>query len=197
MGYREKALRAKGEYCHLCGRTDRIEVHHINADSTNNDLENLVPVCPSCHEQIHTAGSGVEWPPENHRRLELHLDVETEQALRALVRDSEQFTTVREAAEHAVADYARDAGNREPEDEDSPPESAIRGVDTGNHRNAILQILSETGRIESGDFYSEYRTRVANPRSERQFRNYLEDLRAQGLIATEGQTRWKEYFLAE
>jgi len=39
------------EYDHRCAvcAGDRPHVHHIDEDSSNNDLQNLLPLCPNCH----------------------------------------------------------------------------------------------------------------------------------------------------
>lgn len=34
--------------CAICGR-EKPQVHHIDEDPTNNDLLNLLPLCPNCH----------------------------------------------------------------------------------------------------------------------------------------------------
>jgi len=57
--YRAKALDMKGEYCHICGKKDSIEVHHIDADRDNNHIRNLLPVCQSCHQDIHSGNLGL------------------------------------------------------------------------------------------------------------------------------------------
>ena len=53
-GYRQKALREKGRSCDICGASENIEVHHIDGNNANNDLENLIPVCRFHHNQIHS-----------------------------------------------------------------------------------------------------------------------------------------------
>ncbi|WP_255171265.1 HNH endonuclease [Natrononativus amylolyticus] len=63
--YREKCLNAKGEECIECDATSKIVVHHINGDRTNDSLDNLVPMCRSCHTSVHAAGDGFErWTKE-------------------------------------------------------------------------------------------------------------------------------------
>jgi len=56
MNYREKCIREKGEQCVACASTSNIVVHHKDADRENNDLENLVPLCKSCHRALHNGG---------------------------------------------------------------------------------------------------------------------------------------------
>ncbi len=47
-------------YCHLCKKEinneTKIIIHHKDFNRLNNDLENLIPVCYSCHEKIHQRG---------------------------------------------------------------------------------------------------------------------------------------------
>lgn len=52
-GYRDYCLDHKTEQCVVCGSEDNVDVHHIDGDSSNNDLENLVPICRTHHLQIH------------------------------------------------------------------------------------------------------------------------------------------------
>jgi len=54
-GYRQKCISAKGEACKACGEERNIVAHHIDGDRTNNDLENLIPLCKSCHKTIHSS----------------------------------------------------------------------------------------------------------------------------------------------
>jgi len=72
MSYRELCLEAKGEQCVVCGTGENIQVHHIDGDRRNNDLENLAPVCPSCHGKIHSDNGELEdWSSKllpDHRR---------------------------------------------------------------------------------------------------------------------------------
>lgn len=56
--YRQKCLNEKGEQCDNCGSTENIEVHHIDGDRTNDDLDNLLPLCRDCHSRLHRSGLG-------------------------------------------------------------------------------------------------------------------------------------------
>jgi 5-methylcytosine-specific restriction endonuclease McrA len=56
---RKRVFSRYGEVCALCGRTmeERIQglsVHHINGNDSDNRIENLIPVCQSCHLNIHS-----------------------------------------------------------------------------------------------------------------------------------------------
>lgn len=39
--------------CEDCGADGPLEVHHVDGDPFNNDLENLTPLCHSCHRRRH------------------------------------------------------------------------------------------------------------------------------------------------
>lgn len=41
--------------CCIC-QTPFIVIHHTDEDPSNNDLDNLAPLCPNCHSQAHSSG---------------------------------------------------------------------------------------------------------------------------------------------
>jgi hypothetical protein len=45
---REQVLAEFNHRCAICG-TDRPQLHHIDEDPANNELGNLLPLCPNCH----------------------------------------------------------------------------------------------------------------------------------------------------
>jgi ubiquitin len=45
---RDAVLKEFNHRCAICG-TDRPQVHHIDEDPSNNELLNLIPLCPNCH----------------------------------------------------------------------------------------------------------------------------------------------------
>jgi hypothetical protein len=45
---RDAVLREFNHRCAICG-ADRPQIHHIDENPGNNDLENLLPICPNCH----------------------------------------------------------------------------------------------------------------------------------------------------
>lgn len=51
--HRQKCFQHKPEKCESCEETESLHIHHIDGDHTNDDLENLVPLCPSCHAKVH------------------------------------------------------------------------------------------------------------------------------------------------
>ena len=47
-------LRENITKCQICGKEcDRLEVHHLDGDHGNNELDNLSLICPSCHKKEH------------------------------------------------------------------------------------------------------------------------------------------------
>jgi hypothetical protein len=45
---RDAVLKEYKHKCAICG-VDEPQVHHIDEDPSNNELENLLPLCPKCH----------------------------------------------------------------------------------------------------------------------------------------------------
>ena len=57
MEYRAKALRNYINECAICGwneDVDVLEVHHIDENRANNELDNLIVLCPICHRKLTT-----------------------------------------------------------------------------------------------------------------------------------------------
>lgn len=53
--YRDRAFRNYDHVCSACGwdeDSDILEVHHIDEDRGNNDLSNLIILCPICHRKV-------------------------------------------------------------------------------------------------------------------------------------------------
>lgn len=46
---RDKARKQRKSYCESCGGTERLEIDHIDADPSNNKLDNLQTLCNNCH----------------------------------------------------------------------------------------------------------------------------------------------------
>ena len=51
--YRGKALAVYDSCCNGCNSEENIEVHHIDSDRKNDQLENLAILCSKCHGKIH------------------------------------------------------------------------------------------------------------------------------------------------
>ena len=53
--YRPKALNTYSHQCAICGwneDVDVLEVHHIDENRENNDVNNLIVLCPICHRKL-------------------------------------------------------------------------------------------------------------------------------------------------
>ena len=51
----EQLLSECGRRCCICGLLHRVQVHHIVPGDDN--IENGIPLCPNCHDQVHTSYS--------------------------------------------------------------------------------------------------------------------------------------------
>jgi|GEM_PF-3565950 len=79
--FRQAVYDEWGDKCVVCGRSpagwlntthgrrrqDKLSLHHVNGDDTDDRVENVIPVCQSCHVHIHR----VDEPPYRkwHRQL--------------------------------------------------------------------------------------------------------------------------------
>ena len=51
---RLEVIANRNNRCCIC-QTPFVVIHHIDEDPSNNDLENLAPLCPNCHSQAHSS----------------------------------------------------------------------------------------------------------------------------------------------
>jgi 5-methylcytosine-specific restriction endonuclease McrA len=71
--YRKICFENKARKCHHCGYDEHPEVlhvHHIDRDRSNNTPDNLVPLCPTCHEVDHFLNGDGRWK----RSIKIELD---------------------------------------------------------------------------------------------------------------------------
>lgn len=62
--YRKKAFRILPSRCNRCGYSEVpevLQVHHIDRDRSNNQVENLEILCPTCHEVEHFQAGDGRW----------------------------------------------------------------------------------------------------------------------------------------
>ena len=52
--YRHICFDTHGKKCIVCGEEKILSVHHINEDHSDNRPENLVPLCPTHHQYLHS-----------------------------------------------------------------------------------------------------------------------------------------------
>jgi hypothetical protein len=51
---RDKILKSiKQDKCFFCGMGEKLEIHHIDKDRSNNDKKNLLLLCGKCHKKLH------------------------------------------------------------------------------------------------------------------------------------------------
>lgn len=108
MDYREKCLAEKPHRCVVCGSEDNIVVHHVDGDRSNNSVENLEPMCSSCHSRLHNSNGDLkEWQerllPERERKrtLSITLTKELSKDLK-LVEETSPADTLPEAAKWVI-----------------------------------------------------------------------------------------------
>lgn len=63
INYRVACFVEVGKVCYLCDSEEDIEVHHINGRRQDNKPENLIPLCESCHFDLHQTSrcDGPKW----------------------------------------------------------------------------------------------------------------------------------------
>jgi len=57
-GYRKICFSVWKKECIICGFDMVVDVHHLDGNHHNNDVSNLVPLCPNHHMAIHTKKYG-------------------------------------------------------------------------------------------------------------------------------------------
>lgn len=55
VGYRIVCFRHHKKECIICGEKNIVTVHHYDHDHSNNDPANLVPLCPTHHQYVHSS----------------------------------------------------------------------------------------------------------------------------------------------
>ena len=52
--YRTTCFHFHKKTCIICGENKIVEAHHYDGDHKNNDPKNLVPLCPTHHQYVHS-----------------------------------------------------------------------------------------------------------------------------------------------
>ena len=60
-------IEQREKVCELCGSTRNIDVHHKDCNYQNNESDNLMLVCRSCHMKIHRNKMFIETEDENQQ----------------------------------------------------------------------------------------------------------------------------------
>jgi 5-methylcytosine-specific restriction endonuclease McrA len=81
-GTRRKAIlkKIKNHECFICGYKEYIfnlELHHVDENIWNNDLNNFVLLCAHCHRELHNGKIDMEtlWKVRNYGRIESQEDI--------------------------------------------------------------------------------------------------------------------------
>lgn len=54
LGYQALCFRYHGKKCLVCGEEKIVAAHHVNEDHCDDRTENLVPLCPTHHQYVHS-----------------------------------------------------------------------------------------------------------------------------------------------
>jgi 5-methylcytosine-specific restriction endonuclease McrA len=52
--YRTTCFHQHKKECVICGEAKIVAVHHFDENHTNNSIENLIPLCPTHHQYVHS-----------------------------------------------------------------------------------------------------------------------------------------------
>ena len=52
--YQSTCFLHHGKKCLVCNEEKIVAAHHVNKDHTDNRIENLVPLCPTHHQYVHS-----------------------------------------------------------------------------------------------------------------------------------------------
>ena len=57
--YRKICFLEHGKKCIICGETNIVVVHHYDENHSNDDIDNLIPLCPTHHMYCHSRYKGL------------------------------------------------------------------------------------------------------------------------------------------
>ena len=60
--YRSICFLHHDKKCIICGEENILSVHHVDEDHSNNDPSNLVPLCPTHHQYLHSSFKNMVLP---------------------------------------------------------------------------------------------------------------------------------------
>ena len=67
--YRTTCFYYHEKECIICGEKNIVEVHHYDENKANNSPENLIPLCPTHHQYVHSRYKGeVQNDIDNYRK---------------------------------------------------------------------------------------------------------------------------------
>lgn len=65
----KEALTYYGKFCRACNSTEQIDIHHLlygDSFGGQEKLEDLIPLCRTCHEEVHLLYKKEHYHPKNH-----------------------------------------------------------------------------------------------------------------------------------
>lgn len=110
------------------------------------------------------------------------------------------ITTLKLAAKHAERENAEriTADHVESAFPNARREIRQKNLDSlTDHQRVVYDIIDEYDEIAPGDLYSEYRTRIEDPKSDRTVRNYLQKMQRYNLVKADGSTQDRVYRCVE
>ena len=66
--YRTKCFAIRNKKCIICEESNIVEVHHYDENHDNNDINNLIPLCPTHHQYFHSQYKDLVEPQINQWR---------------------------------------------------------------------------------------------------------------------------------
>lgn len=64
--WKQQLIKIYGHSCQVCGFNIIIQVHHIDGNRKNNQIDNFVLLCPNCHFSLHHASYVLNKEEENN-----------------------------------------------------------------------------------------------------------------------------------
>lgn len=52
--HRKRCFEQTDQVCLCCGADSSLDIHHVDGNPTNDNLDNLVVLCKSCHRKVHS-----------------------------------------------------------------------------------------------------------------------------------------------
>ena len=67
--YRDICFQLYDHKCIVCEETEILDVHHLDGNRLNNDISNLIPLCPTHHAYIHRGKENLIWETIEQNKL--------------------------------------------------------------------------------------------------------------------------------
>ncbi len=71
LGISKNMINNKCSWCGVIKLATGIEIHHIDLNHSNNNKDNLIPLCKTCHLKFHSLEKEQKWWEKNkHKSIE-------------------------------------------------------------------------------------------------------------------------------